>query len=97
LKFKFRPTALDDLEWFEKYYGSVFPEGSNAARVRFRQSKLSILKYPSIGHEIGEGTLLRELVIPRTLFSMVYYLDGQDIVLVQILDSRAQRPTEFTA
>jgi toxin ParE1/3/4 len=97
LKFKFRPTALDDLEWFAKYYGSVFPEGSKAARVRFRQSKLSILKYPSIGHEIGEGTPLRELIIPRTPFSLVYYVEGHDIAVIRLLDNRAQRPAEFTA
>jgi plasmid stabilization system protein ParE len=97
MKFIFRLEAKSDLKWFAKYYRSVFPEGSKAAAIRFRQAKLLIQQYPLIGEAIGNATPLRELVIPRTPFSLVYYVEGQDIIVIRLLDNRAQRPAEFTA
>ncbi len=91
----FRSSTIPDIKWFRRYYSSVFPEGEKLARHHYLQSCHMLAEYPLVGHLVGADTPVRELSIPRTPFSFVYYVAGEEIVIIRILDARAERPRSF--
>ena len=95
MKIIFRATATADIKRFRRYYTSIFPEGAKQAKTHYNQSYAALLAYPLVGSALGDETPLRELVIPRTHFSFVYYVAGEEIIVVRILDARAERPKKF--
>ena len=95
MKIIFRDATKADIRWFRRYYVSIFPEGAKQAKIHYNQSYAALLAYPFVGRAFGDETPLRELVIPRTYFSFVYYVAGEEIIVVRILDARAERPTKF--
>lgn len=97
MKFEYRKEAIRDLEWFKTYYSAVFPSGAKNARRHHQSIRTTLLLHPQIGHPVKAGAIIRELVIPRTPFSMVYYVSGEKIIVLRVLDSRTERPVEFPA
>jgi plasmid stabilization system protein ParE len=95
MKIIFRATAIADLKWFRRYYTTVFPEGAKHAKIHYNQSLAALLAHSFVGHPLGDDTPLRELVIPRTNFSFVYHIVNEEIIVVRILDARAERPSRF--
>jgi plasmid stabilization system protein ParE len=95
VKIIFRATASADIKWFRKYYVSVFPEGAKQAKIHYNQTYSTLLAHPFVGHSLDAETPLRELVIPRTNFSFVYYVVDDEIIVIRILDARAKRPANF--
>lgn len=97
MKFEYRPEAIHDLEWFKEYYFKVFPEGAIKARQHFESIQDALLAYPQIGHPIVYENTLREITIPKTPFSIVYTISDSEnmIIILRVLDNRAQRPTVF--
>ncbi len=96
MKIIFRDTTKADIRWFRRYYVSIFPEGAKQAKLHYNQCYAALMAYPLVGYQIGNDTPLRELVIPKTNFSFVYYVVGEEIIVVRILDARAERPTKLT-
>jgi plasmid stabilization system protein ParE len=95
VKIIFRATANADIKWFRRYYVSVFPDGAKQAKIHYNQTCSTLLAHPFVGHPLEAETPLRELVIPRTNFSFVYYIVDDEIIVIRILDARAERPAKL--
>ena len=87
---------MTDLKWFRRYYTSVFLDGEKQAKHHYLQSCRTLLEHPLIGHSVAPDTPVRELSIPRTPFSFVYYTKVDEIIIIRVLDARAERPAGFT-
>lgn len=96
MKLVFRASTVADLKWFRSTYTSVFPEGAKQARQHYLQTCRTLVEHPLVGHSVGRDTPVRELSIPRTPFSFVYYVAGREIVIIRVLDARAERPGSLT-
>jgi toxin ParE1/3/4 len=70
LNIRFSENAKTDLGWFRRYYGQVFPEGGNTARIHFTNALRLIQQHLQIGHLLQEAGL-RELSISKTPFSII--------------------------
>lgn len=91
----FLPSTKGDLRWFRRYYSTVFPEGGVGAKAQLLKARQLLLTYPQVGHIIEGEAPMRELPIPRTSFSLVYFIDGQNIVVIRLFDNRSERPAQF--
>ena len=96
MNIRFSEKAKTDLGWFRRYYGQVFPEGGKAARIHFTKALQLIQKHLHAGHSLPEAGL-RELSISKTPFSIVYGVFNNELIIVRILDQRAQRPLPWDA
>jgi len=92
MKLVFRSSAVADLKWFRSYYSSVFPEGAKHARQQYLQTCRTLVAHPLVGHPVSRDTPVREFAIPRTPFSFVYYVTEREILIIRVLDARAERP-----
>jgi plasmid stabilization system protein ParE len=84
------PAAILDLAWVRSYCGRVFPEGAKGARPRIRASLRLIRDNPELGHPTHRAGV-RELVVPRTPFSLIYRVRGDRVELMRVWDQRADR------
>ena len=92
MKLIFHPNTKADLKWFRRYYASIFPEGEKAAKHHYLQIFKTLLDHPYIGEVIGVDAAIREIFIPRTPFSFVYTVSDETIIVLRVLDNRAERP-----
>jgi plasmid stabilization system protein ParE len=92
LKIVFLASASADLRWFQRYYGDIFPEGRARAGRQLQSAKTVIKQNPMIGHAI-ETRELREFLIPRTPFSLIYRVTIHRIEVVRVWDARGDRST----
>lgn len=86
------PSAVAGLDWFRRYYAQVFPEGAKRAITQYEKMKQVLLAASFAGRSTGEGDS-REYVMPRTPFSVIYRVRGEQIQILLIVDHRADRPT----
>jgi toxin ParE1/3/4 len=96
LNIRFSENAKTDLGWFRRYYGQVFPEGGNTARIHFTNALRLIQQHLQIGYLLQEAGL-RELSISKTPFSIIYRVTSNELIIVRVLDQRAQRPIQWHA
>jgi toxin ParE1/3/4 len=87
----FKARALDDLEWFEKYYTEIFPDGSKRAERQFFKTKEILKDFPDIGRPVIAKDK-REYVIPGIPFSFLYRKKSNTIEVIRVLDLRRNRP-----
>jgi plasmid stabilization system protein ParE len=90
MKVVFLPSSDEDVRWFTRYYRVTFPEGRRNARAQMARALTTLANNPRIGH-LFEETELREYVIPRTPFSLIYRIAGQHIEILRLWDGRANR------
>lgn len=95
MKIIFRKSCEADLNWFRKYYSNVFAQGDTKAKLHFNATYQALLSHPFIGHPIEGHPLIRELQMPNTPFAFVYVVIGEEILVLRVLDGRAQRPQSF--
>ena len=95
MKIIFRSSAAADIKWFRQYYSIVFPAGDENAKKHYRNMCSALLTHPFIGHAIDPNLPARELPIPRTPFSFIYYIKDEEIIVLRVLDNRAERPAIF--
>jgi len=88
MKLVYLPSTITDLKWFRTYYTEVFPDGLKRAQQQFRNVEQLLRANPHIGHKT-EFPKVRELVIARTPFSIVYRLTPERIEVLRIWDNRA--------
>lgn len=86
-KITYTDTSVSDLEWFGKYYSSVFPEGRVGARKKFLQAEKYLQNHPHIWYSLKQKWL-KKLQIPKTHFSFIYTVVEHEIFIVRILDDR---------
>ena len=91
LRIVFRASAVADLKWFRRYYRAVFREGEKNAKHHYVQTFRLLQEHPLAGRSLGPETPMRELSIPRTPFSFVYYVAVDEIMIIRVLDGRAER------
>ena len=88
-------STAPDFVWLRRYYAQIFPEGDRRAREQFRKATALLLVNPHIGRPVAPPAV-RELVIPRTPFSIVYRVREDRIEILRIWDNRAERaPSGF--
>jgi plasmid stabilization system protein ParE len=93
----FRKSCEADLNWYRHYYSHVFPQGSSKAKQHFNATYQALLAHAFIGHPIEANPHIRELQMPGTPFSFIYTVRDEEILILRVLDGRAQRPTSFPA
>lgn len=86
------PAAVDDLVWFRSYYTRVFPAGDIHARKQFTAVRKALLAHPALGKIIDSERQVFEFSIPRTPFSIIYHVQGEDIRVLRVWDGRRHRP-----
>jgi hypothetical protein len=86
----FLPSSVAGLEWFRFYYSQVFPAGARNAIARYEKMKMALTATPQAGYPVGESDS-REYVIPKTPFSVVYRVRGQQIQILLLIDNRSDR------
>jgi len=82
------PSTVSDLEWFRTYYSDAFPNGQKQAQKQFIAIEQILRDNPHIGHKT-EFNNVRELVISKTPFSIIYRLTPDRIEILRIWDNRA--------
>ena len=87
----FLESTVDDLRWFLSYYNTVFSEGFEKAQKYYHETLHALRAHPLIGKEVLETHGIREILIPQTPFSFVYYLSGDEIRIIRIRDARSKR------
>ena len=83
-------SALPDVVWWRRYYGSVFPEGRRNAGARLRKAVASLEANAYLGHPTDEADVL-EFVIARTPFSLLYRIKDDTLEVLPLWDNR-QKP-----
>ena len=95
MKIIFRKSCEGDLKWYRSYYSSVFPQGGAKAKQHFNATYQALLNHPFIGHPLEGHPHIRELQMPNTPFAFIYVVSGEEILVLRVLDGRAQRPASF--
>lgn len=88
MKIVFLEDTAQDFQWFRFYYRTVFPEGSAKARAHLMAIQATLAANPYIGRPSDVGHDLRELLIPRTPFSLIYRVTSTRIEVLRLWDSR---------
>ena len=95
MKIIFRKSCEADLLWFRRYYATVFPQGGSKAKTQFAATFRALLEHPFIGHPVVGHLHIRELQMPNTPFAFVYVVGAEEILVLRILDRRAQQPLNY--
>ncbi len=87
----FLPSAGRDLRWFREYYTGVFPDGHDRASRQLRAILRILRANPYIGRETEAGGRVRELIVPRTPFILLYRVDKREsrIEILRVIDGRS--------
>ena len=83
-------SSQDSLEWFYKYYSSVFPEGSENAYEHYKIIESLLSENPYIGKLTGDEDA-RKLKIPNTPFSYIYRIKNEYIEILTVWDDRQNK------
>ena len=95
MKVVFLASSDAGVRWFTRYYKTAFPEGQRNARAQMANSLAILAENPRIGHVVGKRGQ-RELPIPRTPFSLIYWVANDRIEILRLWDGRAN-PDRLTA
>jgi plasmid stabilization system protein ParE len=94
MKYVLLPRAVEDLQWFRRYYRIVFPDGRGQSSRRFAKSLNRLRATPMIGHPIDD-TNYREYAIAGLPFSFVYEIVDDRIEILRLWDQRSQRGDDW--
>lgn len=86
MRLVYLPSTAHDLIWLRTYYAKVFPEGAKKAREEIKRAERLLQDHPFAGERFDND--LRELLIPRTPFAMIYRVAGNRIEILEIQDVR---------
>ena len=95
MKIIFRKSCEADLLWFRRYYATVLPQGFSKAKAQFAATYQALPAHPFIGHPVVGHLHIRELQMPNTPFAFVYVVGAEEILVLRILDRRAQQPLNY--
>jgi plasmid stabilization system protein ParE len=84
-------SALSDIQCWRHYYSRVFPEGRRNSGARIRKVVASLQANPYLGHPTDE-TDVREFVIARTPFSILYRVRNDTLEVLRLWDNRRKLP-----
>ncbi|PZO82404.1 MAG: hypothetical protein DI629_00385 [Mesorhizobium amorphae] len=90
MRIVFLTSARVDLQWFRRYYESVFPQGAEQAKVHYHRTLTLLREHPFAGRPTmvpGE----RQLTVPKTPFFVVYRVADEQIEVLHIEDGRSNR------
>lgn len=87
MKITFLPSSSHDVAWYSLYYNSIFKAGEPKARLRLSNMLKLLAANPNIGHPEGP-TDERELSVPKTPFSIIYRIRGDQIQILRLWDQR---------
>lgn len=86
MRLVYLPSTAHDLIWLRTYYTKVFPEGAKKAREEIKRAERLLQDHPFAGERFDND--LRELLIPRTPFAMIYRVADDRIEILEIQDVR---------
>ena len=87
----FAPSTHADLLWMRRYYARVFPDGAKRAAEQYFRVLGVLRENPLIGHPVEEMPGVREFPVPRTSFSFIYRVVGDQIEVLRVWDQRGDR------
>lgn len=88
MKREFLSSALEDLEWAGRYYQRVFPQGRANFRASFRATQKILKENPYLGMRLEDNQDVRQLIIVKTPFSLIYRVTKTHIEVIRVLDNR---------
>lgn len=88
MKIVYLQSAVQDIGWFRPYYKSVFPSGSERAGKQLKSIQALLAENPYIGHPSEGFDDVRELVITKTPFTLIYRVTSQQIEILRLWDNR---------
>ena len=95
MKLKFAPAFIRSLDWYEEYYRDIFPEGRRQAKLSLRDA-LDKLKADRIGErQFLSFKKIKELPLHRSPFSILYEIDGEDMIVHLLNDRRGKRGERY--
>ena len=88
MRFVYLESAAQDIAWFRYYYRSVFPAGSENARINLRAIQALVAANPYIGHPSEGRPNIREFAVKKTPFILIYRVTSEQIEVLRLWDSR---------
>lgn len=89
MKIVYLASTKADIEWMRRYYSSIFPAGAKRAREHFRACEKMLELNPLAGQQ-SDIAGARELVVPRTPFSLVYRVAAERVEVLRVWDGRGE-------
>jgi plasmid stabilization system protein ParE len=83
--------AIADLVHIRDYIREHNPQASNEIAIRFIQLAELLLKHPQLGIATSRQDV-RRLVVPQSVYSLIYRLADSDIEIIEVFDGRQRRP-----
>ena len=90
MRIVFLASTRDDLDWFRRYYESMFPAGAAKARAHYRGALAALRRYPLMERP-AELAGNRELVVPKSPFILVHRIRQDRIEIVRVRDGRSHQ------
>ena len=91
LKLVFLDSAVEDLDWFRRYYEDVFPAGAERAYQRLKDV-IEVLEFnPKAGKPNESVPSCRDFVVTGTPFVFVYRFSNDRVEVLYVKDGRAKR------
>jgi len=84
-------SAVNDIKWMRLYYSKIFPSGKKQASVQIKTAEQIIINHPHIGQLFDNEKNIRELVINKTPFSVVYRINNDRVEILRLWDQRGNR------
>ena len=91
MKITYLPTTHGDIIWVTRYYKNVFPEGRLKFRAEFYAVEKLLMANPEMGKPSELGKNIRELIIPKSPFSLIYQVLRNEIQVLRVWDQRQNR------
>lgn len=91
MRIVFLPAAVADLRWLHDYYVRVFPDGHDRAVRQLKSTLQTLRANPHAGRTSEVESGVRELVVPRTPFVILYRVQREKgrIEVLRVIDARS--------
>ena len=88
MRVTFQPSAIEDLEWYRRYYETVFPKGARRVAEHFDQVIGTLTANPEAGRPSQRDPTAREWPVYRTPFLLIYRVTPARIEVLRVWDNR---------
>lgn len=87
----YTPRAQQDLRDIASFY-ILTPRTAQQFIERIRHTCLGLEMFPELGRVSNEDPSLRQLVVPKTPYTVIYRLPGGQVEIVHVADMRRSIP-----
>ena len=94
MRLRYMPTSEPGLRWMRSYYRSHPQLNLKAVSAALRTVERTISDYPESAARFENFDRVREYHIPRTPFSLLYTVVSDEVLVIDVRDTRGQRSAE---